>query len=131
MITREQVHELARLRIEEFPVTTLLLSLNGGRDARKAEILLKDLIKRQRAELEGRALGRAQLRSVEQDFEQLLRFVQNVPRKGCRAVAVFSSAGAGLWRVHTLAQSVRDRLVVDTHPPRTAVVPATGGVRWD
>jgi peptide chain release factor subunit 1 len=116
VITLEQVHELARLRIQEFPVTTLFLSLGGGRDARKAEIQLKDLIKKQRSELEGRGLSRPQLRSVESDFDQMLKLLQNLDRKGCRGLAVFSSSGAGLWRVHPLAQPVRDRLVVDAHP---------------
>lgn len=115
MITLEQVHELARLRIHEFPVTTLFLGLDGGRDARKAEIQLKDLIKKQRLELEGRALSRPQLRSVEGDFDQMLKLLQNLDRRGCRGLAVFSSSGAGLWQVHPLAQPVRDRLVVDAH----------------
>lgn len=115
MITREQIHELARLRGEEFPVTTLFLSLDGGRDKRKADILIKDLIKKQRAELDGRDLSRAQRASVEQDFEAMLRFVHHFDRHGARAIAVFSSSGAGIWRFHALAQPVRDRLIVDTH----------------
>jgi len=115
MITLEQVHELARLRGEVFPVTTLFLSLDGGRDKRKADILIKDLIKKQRAELDQRPLSRAQRDSVEQDFAAMLRFVHHFDRHGARSIAVFSSAGAGLWRFHALAQPVRDRLVVDTH----------------
>lgn len=116
MITFEQLQELARLRTAEFPITTLFLNLDGGRDARKSEILLKDLIKKQRSEIEGRGLAKNQLGSVEEDFEALLRHVQNVDRKGSRALAVFSSSGAGLWQSHTLARPVRDRLVVDAHP---------------
>jgi peptide subunit release factor 1 (eRF1) len=114
MITLEQVRELARLRGEDFPVSTLFLSLDGGRDKRKADILIKDLIKKQRAELEERGLSRVQRESVEQDFEAMLRFVHHFDRHGARAVAVFSSSGAGLWRFHALAQPVRDRLIVDT-----------------
>lgn len=116
MITLEQVQELARLRIEEFPITTLFLTLHSGRDKKKNEIRLKDLIKRQRAELENRGLRREQLRSVERDFDEMLRFIQHFDRKGSSAVAVFSSSEAGLWQVHPLAQAVRDRLVIDAHP---------------
>ncbi len=115
MITLEQVHELARLRGEVFPVTTLFLTLDGGRDKKKADILIKDLIKKQRAELATRPLSRPQRDSVELDFAALLRFVQHFDRHGARGVAVFSSAGAKLWRFHALAQPVRDRLIVDTH----------------
>jgi peptide chain release factor subunit 1 len=116
MITSQQVDELARLHTERFPVTTLFLRLHPGPDKRKAEIQLKDLIKRERAVLARRELEREQLASVERDFEALGQFVQHLDRRGHRGVAVFSSAGVGLWRTHLLAEPVRDRLVVDTHP---------------
>jgi peptide subunit release factor 1 (eRF1) len=116
MITSQQVDELARLHPERFPVTTLFLRLDSGPDKRKAEIQLKDLIKRERVLLAGRELEREQLASVEQDFTALGQFVQHLDRKGHRALAAFSSAGVGLWRTHLLAQPVRDRLVVDAHP---------------
>ncbi len=116
MITFEQLEELAHLEMGRFPVTTLFLNLNGGRDARKSEIVLKELIKKQRAELETRSLTRGQAQSVEQDFEALLRWVQNVDRKGSKALAAFSSSAAAIWQSYSLAQPVRDRLVVDAHP---------------
>jgi len=116
VITREQVEMLARLRIGEFPVTTLFLNLDRGSDKRKSEILIKDLIKQQRAALPARDLSADQLHSVERDFEAMLQFVHNFDRKGSRAVAVFSSSSAGLWQFYGLARPVRDRLVVDTHP---------------
>ncbi len=116
MITLEQVQELARLQVQEFPVTTLFLSIDSGADKRKAEILLKDLIKKQRAELDARPLTKGQQASVEHDFEAMLRFIRHFDRHGAKAVAVFSSSGSGLWRSYVLAQPVRDRLIIDTHP---------------
>jgi peptide chain release factor subunit 1 len=116
VITREQVDMLARLRIEEYPVTTLFLNFDRGSDRRKSEILIKDLIKQQRAELATRDLSADQLSSVEQDFDAMLKFVHNFDRKGSRAAAVFCSSGAGVWQAYGLARPVRDRLVVDAHP---------------
>jgi peptide subunit release factor 1 (eRF1) len=92
------------------------LNLDGGRDKRKAEILIKDLVKQQRAENASRDFTTEQLHSVEQDFEAILKFIPNFDRKGFRAVAVFSSSSAGLWQFYGLARPVRDRLVVDAHP---------------
>src|SRR3972149_6610807 len=95
MITPQQVAELAGIQPRKYPVTTLFLTLDGGRDKRKAEIQLKDLIKRQRAELEARRLSRDELASVEQDFAALGRFLPHFDRKGPRAGAGFTSSGAG------------------------------------
>ncbi|MGD8396819.1 MAG: hypothetical protein PVF43_15225 [Candidatus Eiseniibacteriota bacterium] len=114
MITQEQIQKLARLRDPEYPVTSLFLNLNGGRDSRKSSILLKDLLKRRRGSLEH--LSRHQSRSVEQDFSQIERYVQGFARKGTRALAIFASSGAEIWEVFPLARRVQDRLVVDTHP---------------
>jgi len=114
VITQEQIQRLAQLRDPEYPVTSLFLNLNGGRDSRKSSILLKDLLKNRRTELA--KLDKPRSRSVEQDFTRIERFVQSFDRKGTRALAIFASSGAAIWEVFPLARRVQDRLVVDTHP---------------
>ena len=62
------------------------------------------------------SLSRAQQTSVERDFQEIERFVHDFDRKGARAVAIFSSSGAEMWRVFPLARTVQDRLIIDRHP---------------
>jgi len=94
VITQEQIEQLSRLRNPHYPVTSLFLNLNGGRDSRKASIVLKDLVKARRVDMHH--LTRDQLRSVEKDFEQLERYLQGFDRRGTRALAVFSSSGVAM-----------------------------------
>lgn len=99
------------------PVTSLLLSVDGRRLPRRAdvEIRLEELARGARAQLEG--LERDAVTSVERDLSAMAEFVrEEFDRADTRGLAMFSSTAAGLWEVVAVPRPLRDRAVVGPGP---------------
>lgn len=118
MIDQEQIEKLKRFPREEFWVTTLYLRIDGSRTSKKDyDILLKDMVKDKRAEIEGLRLSDDQMESLEEDFEKILRFVSlELHTKGVRTLVIFSCSKRGLWQVYSLPLSMESRLVISKSP---------------
>jgi len=119
MIGQEQIKNLKRFASEGFWITTLYLKVNGGRISKKDyDILLKDMIKEKRGEMEKLTLSSDQRKSLEEDFDKITRFVslEFDARGGTKTLAVFSCSRRGLWQVYSLPFSMKSRLVIGRSP---------------
>lgn len=122
MIDYDHLETLSKFDSGNFFATSLYLNVDGSRCSKKdCEILLKDLLKERKAEIEQSEFSIEQRRSLENDFDKIQRFVSlEFEPKGTKGLAVFSCSEKGLWQVYHLPLPVKSRLVVSknlyTHP---------------
>jgi peptide chain release factor subunit 1 len=89
----------------------------GERENFKYRITLKNLVKGQKDSLNKRGFTKEALESIDSDFKKIADYIENPDKlTGCRGLAIFSSAGEGMWEVFKLPLVYRSRLVVDRTP---------------
>jgi peptide chain release factor subunit 1 len=109
------VRKLAQWNPDGVPITSVYLMVDGRRYPRKSdyEVRLDDLLRRGRAQAEGKGLSKEALRSVLADLEAIGSFVRDEFERGdTRGLALFSANAAGLWEEVRLPRPVRDRATV-------------------
>lgn len=112
------LRKLADWSTDGFPVTSLYLDVDGRRAPRREDYLIRmeDLLKEAARAGDG-VEPREARRSLREDLERIGRFVRDELQRGdVRGLAVFSSAGAGLWEPVPLPVAVRDRIEVGSRP---------------
>jgi peptide chain release factor subunit 1 len=117
-LDRAFLRKLADWAPDEFPVTSVYLSVDGRLYPRKQdyELRLDDLLRRVRSSA-GESGDRRIRRSVEEDARLVASFVREEFERGrTRGLALFSSHGAGLWESVELSRPVRNHAVVAPHP---------------
>lgn len=118
MIGYKDIGKLMDFNGEEYMVTSYYLNIDGSKVSKKEyEIITKDMIKERSEELGRRKLDRAQLNSVEEDFNKIHKFITyDFDRKGHRGLALYSCTGKKFWQVYSLPRPFKNRLVVDHNP---------------
>jgi peptide chain release factor subunit 1 len=109
------VRKLAQWNPDGIPITSVYLTVDGRRYPRKSdyEVRLDDLLRRGRAQAEGKGLSKEAFRSVMGDLEAIDSFVRDEFERGdTRGLALFSADAAGLWEDVRLPRPVRDRATV-------------------
>jgi peptide chain release factor subunit 1 len=112
------LRKLADWSTDGYPVTSLYLDVDGKRSPRREDFLIRmyDLL-REAGREEGSWEDRRARRSLRADLERIRRFVCDEFERGdVRGMAIFSSAGAGLWEQVALPVRVRDRVEVGSRP---------------
>lgn len=112
------LRKLADWSTDDFPVTSLYLEVDGKRAPRREDFLIRmeELLK-EAAREEAAWEDRRARRSLRADLERIGRFVREEFERGdVRGLAIFSSAGAGLWEQVALPVRVRDRVEVGSRP---------------
>jgi peptide chain release factor subunit 1 len=110
-LTQDAVRELAGFKAGDAPVVSLYLDVDGRKYPRSHdyELQLEHLVRSVNGGANGVSTG-ADLRRIE-------TFVKaGVDRSEVRGLAIFSSAGAGLWRVIPLPVPVRNQITVNQSP---------------
>jgi len=116
-LDRTLVRKLAEWSPGEVPVTTVYMSVDGRVHPRKQDYVLRLEEGLRLVAEQARSLDRDARRSVERDVEEIRSFVRDRFERGSvRGLAVFSSAGAGLWEDLELWRPVRNQAVVAPHP---------------
>src|SRR5258708_2597099 len=125
MITREQIHELAKFEDEGACALSFYFQPTAPRNkAHKEEaILTKDLAREALRQLESRSSqGKSKNKSKDKcesaraDLDRIMRLSQELRGNGAHAKAVFACARQGFWREYDLpAHLSGTQLVVDRH----------------
>ncbi len=118
MEIKDIIEGLSSFKSDKYPVTSLYLKLGPKeRENLKYRILVKNLIKQKKEEIERRDYGKSEIESIEEDLKKISAYLETPDRLvGCRGAAIFSCAGEGLWEVFKLPLIYRNRLVVDSNP---------------
>ena len=110
MITRRDLSELMSFHPEPYLTSSLYLEIDGS-PQENYPIVLKDLIKQARQDLEKQQLTAELRKSIEDDFKRFSDFVSlQFNRHGVRSLIIFSCSARKWWRVFTLALPIRSRL---------------------
>ena len=112
-LDRALLRKLAKWAPAGVPITSVYLTVDGGRYPRKSdyEVRLGDLLRHGRAQ--AASLDRDQMRSVEADLSAMSVFVREGFERGdTRGLAMFSASAAGLREEVRVRRPVRDRAVV-------------------
>lgn len=115
VITEDAVRELAGFRVDETPVTSCYLDVDGRRLPSHQEVQreLDMVLRRARAGMNGSAAHP----SVVDDVARIERYVRGgFDRSGIRGLAMFSCSAADWWEVHRLPVRVTSQLVVHSSP---------------
>ncbi len=110
-LTQDAVRELAAFNAGDAPVVSLYLDVDGRRYPRTHDYEV------QLAHLVREANGSAHGATTAEDLHRIESYVKaGVDRSRTRGLAIFSSAGAGLWRVIPLPVPVRNQITVNQSP---------------
>jgi peptide chain release factor subunit 1 len=113
-----RIDKLLEYHNDEYPITSLYLKL-GPRDRGnfKYKTTLKNLIKKQRVNLNKRNIGKSALESTESDFNKIINHIDNADKlTECRGVCIFSASKSNFWVVFKLPLVYRNQLVIDRSP---------------
>jgi peptide chain release factor subunit 1 len=111
MISSKKIQGLVNIKNQTHLISSLYLRL--WPDSRIQRSKVKDLIKEKREKLNGENLSKEEIKSWENDFEDLKKFVESIREVSSRGVVVFSSRALGIWEVFFLPCPVRDLLILD------------------
>jgi peptide subunit release factor 1 (eRF1) len=112
-LTHDAVRELASFKGGDAPVVSLYLDVDGRRYPRSHdyEIQLDHLLRA------ATAANAANGGAAKEDLRLIESYVKaGVDRSKTRGLAIFSAAGAGLWRVIALPVPVRNHVTVNQSP---------------
>jgi peptide chain release factor subunit 1 len=114
---RELLRKLADWPTAGVPVTSLYVDADGRRHPRRADVERQaESLLRKALDAAGALKGEGH-RSACRDRRIMGDFLrEGFDRKGTRGLALFSSAGAGLWHEQPLPVPVRDRAVIRPRP---------------
>jgi len=118
MDLENRIDKLLEYKNDKYPITSLYLKL-GPRDREnfKYKTTLKNLIKKQKVNLNKGNIGESALESVESDFNKIVNHIDNTDQlTGCRGVCVLSSSKSNYWEVFKLPLVYRNQLVIDRSP---------------
>jgi len=113
-----RIDKLLEYHNDEYPITSLYLKLApSNRVNFKYKTTLKNLIKKQRVNLNKRNIGESAIESVELDFKKIINLVDDTDElTECRGVCIFSATRSKIWEVFKLPLVYRDQLVIDRSP---------------
>ena len=114
----DRIDKLLEYKNDKYPITSLYLKLGPhDRENFKYETNLKNLIKKQRVNLNKRNISKAALESVESDFNKIINHIDNTDKlTECRGVCIFSASKSNFWEVFKLPLVYRNQLSVDRSP---------------
>jgi len=118
MDLKDRIDKLLELKNDDYPITSLYLKL-GPRDRGnfKYKTTLKNLIKKQRVNLNKRNMGETALESIESDFKKIVNHIDNEDKlTECRGVCIFSDSKSNFWEVFKLPLVYRNQIVIDRSP---------------
>ena len=117
-VLSQVMERLTSLKPEDYMVTNLYLKLEPeDRQNNKYLILYKDMVKEEKEDLKGRDLNKEALNSINEDFSRIENFISEPDNlRGCRAIAVFSCSGKGVFEAVKLPYAYRNRLMVAPNP---------------
>ncbi|MDC4225897.1 MAG: hypothetical protein MPW15_17025 [Candidatus Manganitrophus sp.] len=116
------------MKTEIHGVSTLSLNIDGRRFPKRKEfmVVLKNLLKQTRTDLESKTLAPEIRQSIEEDFEKMEGYLGNrFERNHHRGVLIYSCSQKGLWLPLAFPVPLRSKLVVLPHPytlPLTALL---------
>jgi peptide subunit release factor 1 (eRF1) len=118
MITREQIHELAKF--EDLGACALSFYFQPTAPRNKAHkeetILAKDLAREALRQLESKSNSKDKCESARADLDRIVHLSQELRGNGARAKAVFACSAQGFWREYDLpAQKSGTELLVNRH----------------
>jgi len=118
MNLENRIDKLLEYKNDKHPITSLYLKLGPrNRENFKYKTTLKNLIKKQKVNLNKGNIGESALESVESDFNKIVNHIDNTDQlSGCRGVCVFSSSKSNYWEVFKLPLVYRNQLVIDRSP---------------
>jgi peptide chain release factor subunit 1 len=111
-ITEAAIRELAGIRVDNAPITSCYLDVDGRRLARHQDVEheLEGVLRNARARANGH-------RSVHDDLRRIEAFVRGgIDRHETRGLAIFACTASKLWEVIELPKPVRSCLVIDHAP---------------
>ncbi|MFQ5592733.1 MAG: Vms1/Ankzf1 family peptidyl-tRNA hydrolase [Anaerolineae bacterium] len=115
MLTRHEVEELGHYRSDKHPVISLYLNIDTrSPEQDRSLIRLKNLF--HQLEDEKDKLTTDGVESVARDQERIRAFVREQAMRGGRGVAVFASAGAGLWETYTFPNRIGQHIEIGDAP---------------
>lgn len=115
MVTQQMVDQLRTFDGREYPVLSLYVGLEPGREARRSlAARLKDLLAPVRAHSE--SLPREQAKSLRSDIGSVLGMESRLGAESGHGLVVFASSGNDFLQYTTVPMLVRDRAVVGDAP---------------
>jgi len=118
VVTQTRIKELAEFRSHDAPVVSCYLDIDGRRQIRKQDYVLRFESMAKECE--------ASHANAKNDLRRIYEYVSNgIDRSRTRGLAVFSCAEKGLWEVVSLPVPVANRVAVNHSPvisPLEAVV---------
>jgi len=113
-----RIDKLLEYHNDEYPITSLYLKLApSNRVNFKYKTTLKNLIKKQRVNLNKRNIGESAIESVELDFKKIINLVDDTDQlTECRGICIFSATRSNIWEVFKLPLIYRNQLVIDRSP---------------
>ncbi|HZO50272.1 MAG TPA: Vms1/Ankzf1 family peptidyl-tRNA hydrolase [Gaiellaceae bacterium] len=128
VVSLELLRRLARLRVRPGPVVSLYVDLDPRTTVSERDVQsrLRSLLHAVCSESE-EGLDHEQRASLRADRERFARLATyGFERDGAASLAVFASAGAGLWEELRLPVPLDDAVVVDREVHLTPLVPTLG-----
>ncbi len=111
MISSEKIQALVDMKSQTDLIASLYLRL--WPDSRIHKNKLKDLIREKREKPPAEGLSKDETRSLENEFEELKKFVETLRQSSYHGLVVFSSRALGIWEEFFLPCPIRDLLVLD------------------
>ncbi|NKE72016.1 hypothetical protein [Candidatus Manganitrophus noduliformans] len=128
MISWKEIKQLLEYGNEDHWVSTLSLNIDGRRFPKRKEfmVVLKNLLKQTRTDLESKTLAPEVRQSIEEDLKKMEGYLGNrFERNHHRGVLIYSCSQKGLWLPLAFPVPLRSKLVVLPHPytlPLTALL---------
>ncbi len=118
MDLKDRINKLLEYKNDKYPITSLYLKLGPhDRENFKYETNLKNLIKKQRVNLNKKNISEAALESLESDFNKISNHIDNTDQlTECRGICIFSASKSNFWEVFKLPLVYRNQLSVDRSP---------------
>lgn len=118
MDLENRIDKLLEYNNDEHLITSLYLELGPlDRENFKYKTTLKNLIKKQKVNLNKRNINESTLESVESDLNKIINHIDNTDQlTECRGVCIFSSTKSNCWEVFKLPLVYRNQLSVDRSP---------------
>lgn len=114
MFTSEQLRQLAHFRSERFPLSTFYWKAPPATHRARPNdpILVQNLLRDARRQLEGGSQGREWMRSVEADQEKILRYFAANPEALNTHTSIFCCSGESFWQPVRLPRALRSSFFV-------------------
>jgi len=127
MISWKDVKQLLAYRNGNTWVSTLSLNIDGHRFPKRKEfmVVFKNLVKQKRAELDQTALAPEVRQSIEEDFEKMEAYLDQLDRNHHRGILIYSCSQKGLWLPLLFPVPLQSKMTVLPHPytlPLTALL---------